>query len=133
MIYSRVFIGLVGALYVFFGAWALWHPEAITGMTEIQLMTPTAITDGRAVYGGLTTGLGVLFVLAALGRVDLWAGLVTLFLTLVFPVAGRLIGIAFDEGGTAATFRMMRAEVFILALTTIALMLEWRQRRSKIA
>ncbi len=124
MIFSRVVLGLVGALYVGFGVWGLWAPAAVTAMTEIQLTTPTAVTDGRAVYGGLTAGLGVLFLLAAVRRADVWTGLVALFLTLVFPVAARLLGIALDGGGTPATFKVMQGELLFLALSGVALVRE---------
>jgi hypothetical protein len=126
MLYSRIILALIGALYVFFGVWALASPADITGMTEVQLTTPTAITDGRAVYGGLTLGLGLVLVAGGAKLLDVRTCVTVLFLTLLFPVAGRIIGIAVDAGGTDATFRMMRGEVLFLLLSTVALFLEWR-------
>jgi len=127
MLYSRIILGIIGALYGFFGVWAMWRPGDITAMTEVALTTPTAVTDGRAVYGGLTLGLGVVFLLAALKVIDVRAGVLVLFLTLFFPVAGRVIGIPVDSGGTEATFKMMQGEVLFLLLSAAALYLEWRR------
>jgi hypothetical protein len=133
MIFSRVVLGLIGAIYAYFGAWALISPGDITAMTEVQLTTPTAVTDGRAVYGGLTLGLGFAFLLGAAKLMEVRSAVIVLFLTLLFPVIGRFIGIFYDNGGTDATFAMMRGEVLFMTLGAFALFFEVRGTRLRAA
>lgn len=126
MLFSRIVRGIIGAIYVFFGAWAIVSPAEITQMTEIPLTTPTAVTDGRAVCGGLTLGLGIAFLLSATRLVDVRTAIAVLFLTLLFAVVARLIGVAVDDGGTEPTFKVMRGEALFMTISAIALFLELR-------
>lgn len=57
------------------GAYSLLWPKAAAEALGIGLLVPTATTDFRATYGGMTLACGFFFLLAALRIVDNRAGL----------------------------------------------------------
>jgi len=120
MMFRRAFLGIVGLVFVAFGAWAFVDPVAVAGLTEVSLPTPTALADGRAVYGGLTLGLGVFFVLCtrpALVPGGLWA----VVLTVGGAFLGRLTGVAIDGAGSSAAIGTLASELTIAAVAAVAL------------
>src|SRR5262245_15795455 len=113
---GRVMLGVVAVIFIPFGVWALVDPVTVAGWTQVGLPTPTALADGRAVYGGLTLGLGVFFALCARRPEFVQAGLWAVVLTLAGPMSGRLIGVAVDGAGTAETYRTLVSELVLASL-----------------
>jgi len=111
----------IGVIFVPFGMWALAQPVAVAGMTEVQLPTPAALADGRAVYGGLTLGLGAFFLLAALRRSMVRAGLWAAFLSIGAAGFGRALGVVLDGARGPAVFPTLGFEIVLAALTAFAL------------
>ena len=121
MEFGRAVLGIVGIIFVPFGVWALVDPVAVAGLTQVNLPTPTALADGRAVYGGLTLGLGSYFLPCAVRPELVRAGLWAVLLTVGFPFLGRLAGIAADGAGSSETFRTLASEFTTAGLAAVAL------------
>ena len=77
-------------VFLLYGAASLVFPEAVARLTEIQLSTASALADLRGLYGGLSLGLGALFLQCA--RKPEWAapGLYVAMMCSVLPAAARL-------------------------------------------
>ena len=118
---TRIVLWLGALLFVPFGLWVLYDPTALSAVTERPLPTPTAMTDSRAVDGGLVLGLGLLFVACAVDPTKARTGLLAMLLTFGGALLGRSVGVVLD-GGTAATYRVAALELAGAALAAIALM-----------
>ena len=121
MKFERAVLGIVGVLFIPLGLWAFVNPVAVAAMTEVSLPTPTALADARAVYGGLTLGLGIYFVVCALRPEHVRSGLWALLLTIGGAFLGRLAGVAADGAGNPETLRTLGLELGIAALAAVAL------------
>ena len=121
MKFGRVVLAVVAIIFVPFGVWGLIDPVAVAGLTQVQLPTPTALADGRAVYGGLTLGLGAFFALCAVRQELVRPGLWAVLLTVAGPFLGRLAGVVADGAGTAETYRTLISEFAIAALAVVSL------------
>src|SRR5689334_18443812 len=124
MLYARIVLALVGLFYVVFGALGIANPAAATGMTEISLPTPTAVTDGRAIYGGLSVGLGLFLLAAAARYVSPRSGLLLLALANGLPVLCRIYGILWAGAATRGTYQAIVPELVILAMALVGLWLQ---------
>jgi hypothetical protein len=93
----------------------------VASRPEAQLPSPAALADGRAVYGGLTLGLGAFFLLAAqrpsMTRAGLWAA----FLSIGAAGVGRGLGVVLDGAGGPAVYPTLAFEFGLSALTAFAL------------
>lgn len=118
---TRLVLWLGALLFVPFGLWVLYDPTALAVITERPLLTPTALTDSRAVDGGVVLGLGLFFVAGALDPTKARAGLLAMFLTFGGAFLGRCVGVVVD-GGTLATYRVAALEGAGAALAAAALM-----------
>ena len=65
---TRLVLWLGAVLFIPVGLWILRDPTGLAALTERPLSTPTAMTESRAVDGGLVVALGLFFALAALVR-----------------------------------------------------------------
>lgn len=117
---TRFVLWLGAVLFVPFGLWILLDPTGLAALTERPVPTPTAMTDSRAVDGGLVVGLGVLFALAALDPTKTRTGLLAMLLVGAGTFLGRCVGVMLD-GGTAATYRVAGVELAMTLLAGIAL------------
>jgi len=114
MLYSRTVLALVGLFYVGFGIVGTVDPVAATGMTGVQLPTATALTDGRAIYGGLSVGWGIFLLMASAGVVAPRSGLWLLVLGNGFPILCRIYGIGFAGAATRGTVAALVPELIIV-------------------
>jgi hypothetical protein len=117
---SRLVLWLGGILFVPFGLWILSDPTPLAAITERPIPTPTAITESRAVDGGLVIGLGLLFVLGALDPTKTRTALLAMLLTLGGAFLGRIVGVVLD-GGTAGTYKVAAFELVLAVLAGVAL------------
>jgi hypothetical protein len=117
---TRLVLWIGGILFVPFGLWILFDPHALAAITERPLPTPTAMTESRAVDGGLVIGLGLAFILAAVDPTKTRAGLLVMLLTLGGAFVGRCVGVILD-GGTPGTYNVAAFELVLAVLAGIAL------------
>jgi hypothetical protein len=129
--FSQILLLAIGVIFVPFGIWALAQPTAVAGMTEVELPSPAALADGRAVYGGLTLGLGVFFLLAArstqLTRAGLWVAL----LSLGGAATGRLLGVVLDGASGRSVIPPLAFELLWSVLAATALTRQRQQGNAR--
>ena len=92
MIFAKIVLSLTGAVFLFFGLRFLVAPAEMASLVSLSLTTPTAITEIRAMYGGLETGLGIFFLVAVFRERWIRAALGAQMLTLGGLAGGRLFG-----------------------------------------
>jgi hypothetical protein len=63
----RLILALSAAAFLGFGLAFIISPAAMAGLVDLLVITPTAHTEIRAMYGGLEIGIGVVL-LTLLGR-----------------------------------------------------------------
>jgi Domain of unknown function (DUF4345) len=112
---------LLGVVFVPFGVWGIVHPVAATALTDVQLPTATALADGRAIYGGVTLGLGAFFLLAAAMPSMARAGLWVAFLTLGGAGSARALGVVLDGAGGPIIYPTLAFELGLAALSALTL------------
>jgi hypothetical protein len=59
---GRMFMRLSSVAFVVFGLVALLLPSALARTVEIELSSATALADFRAMYGGMSLGIGLLLI-----------------------------------------------------------------------
>ena len=100
---QRIYLGVVGALFVASGIFAFIDPHTMGQSLGIAPVDLSGETEIRATYGGLTAGIGLLLLSGIWFRKLAFAGLAVM----VFGVGGlvltRLFGEVFSGGpGIAA-------------------------------
>lgn len=128
---SRFVLAIVGGIFTAFGLWALLAPVHFTGLTEVQLPTPTAVTDARAVFGGLELGLGSFLLWSASSAARVQPGLLALLLGVGGLLTGRVLGLVVDSSASTPTFQALGIEIVFLVLGTSALLHERGSRSTR--
>jgi len=117
-----VLLWVLAVLFVFVGVAFIAAPGTFTEMAAgVAPDRPSALTDLRAVSGGVALALGVFFALCA-GRSD-WVAPGLLLGALVGGclAASRLIGFVADGGVTATQVSLAVTEVIVVVLCLLAL------------
>jgi len=96
MTLHRSFLSVVAVLFVGLGIWLTLQPGAVEDLYPMRLDGPMAVSEIRAVFGGLMLGFGaaVLWLLWWVRR-PMAAGMVTIFLFGGLLVA-RVVGLAVE-------------------------------------
>ena len=117
-----VLLWVLAVVFVFVGVAFIVAPGTFTEMAAgVAPSRPSALTDIRAVSGGVALALGVFFALSV-GRSDWVApGLVLGALVGGWLAASRLIGFVVDGGVTATQVSFTVIEVIVVALSLLAL------------
>lgn len=92
--FARVFLALNGLLLAGYGAWCLLNPLVLQDYAGFVLETPSAITEVRAMYGGLQLTVGLLFLWCGFQTSVLRLGLVVSAVVFLGLAPARLAGIA---------------------------------------
>ena len=119
----RIYLGVVGGIFVASGLFAFLDPVALGQWLGIGPVGPSGETEIRATYGGLVAGIGLLLLSGLWSRKLAFAGLSVV----VFGVGGlvltRLFGEIFSGGpgidanqGIAIVFELIAAAIGFLLL-----------------
>lgn len=98
------------------GAWLLYDPGALESYAGVAALTPTGLTELRAMYGGMELAIGSATLLALLR--PQWRCHV-LFLNGVILggiAAGRLVGVALDGNISVYTLAVLTFELSAVAI-----------------
>ena len=94
MLFARIVLGLTAFMFGGHGLMCLLDPETIARESGLALPSPGAMTEARAMYGGLELALGCYFAVAAarIQRVpEALVVLVTVFLGLALARSAGLL------------------------------------------
>ena len=127
MLYSRIVLVANGAFIALVGAYLLWQPASQAETLGIGASGPVALTEFRAMYGGLELALGALLVWWGLRVALVWSGLMLLTFTASGLLFGRLAGVLADGSGGAYLWGVAGYEFALAALGGVGLWLEYRR------
>ena len=122
MLFTRVLLAVQALLWFGVGLAYFVQPEAMANLTGMLLMSPAAVTDVRAYYGGLPIGLAA-YLLLAMSRVDLARSALTLLVLVYLALALGRVGGLWLDGGFQQTFNLanMLIEAVLAGLCFVAL------------
>ncbi len=108
--FARTILALNVLLFLGFGVAFLVWPARMTQTPGVVLPSPTALSDVRAIYGGMELGIAA-FLVVCLRRGAIPTGLLAATLVLAGTALGRAVGLIVD-GYTPITLRLLVAEGF---------------------
>lgn len=112
---------LCSTLFVVLGLGFVFFPGPLA-----SLLTPAALTDLRASYGGTSFGIGLLLGYAALRPRYLVLGLLAALAVIASGGAARLYGVLIDASPALTTFLWLGTEALLCVLLLAAL---WKTRQ----
>lgn len=123
---TRLFLGFSALVWLPYGVFCAVHPTFLADVAGVVASSPTAVSEIRAMYGGLEAGIGALC-LGALFRPAL-ARPALLMLCFVCGGLGltRLAGLVLDASGSAYTFGALALE--IPSAVIASLLVRWSVR-----
>jgi hypothetical protein len=124
---AKIVLALSGAVFVGIGVMFLAFPERMVPNVSIVAPPGTALTDVRAVYGGLDAAIGV-FLLYCLAQSQVRIGLLAGLLTLGGLACGRVLGIALDGQQAPITYYLLTSEVLGAVICGVA---RWTTRSNR--
>lgn len=123
---TKIYLGFQTLVWLGYGTYLIFQPGYLTEVSTLVAATPTAITEIRAMYGGLEAALGVAALLGILKpgmtRHALW---VLLFATAGLAT-GRCIGLALDGDPTLYTLGALAFEGPSTVVTALLLRSSYR-------
>lgn len=118
---TRYFLWATALVFVGFGGWGLFDPDAMVAKFGIVLNDPNGRTLIRASYGGFLIGAGILFGWCASALERFRFGLVAI-IALTLPILiSRLLGLAIDGGNSAYHVGYILIELTGVAVATLLL------------
>lgn len=113
-------LGILGFGFLCFGVGFAVVPEGMGAFVGLEMPTPAARADVRAIYGGLEVGVGAFLLACARRREWLLPGLVAAGYAFGFVAACRLGGVMRDGATDALTLGAFAVEVGAAALAAYA-------------
>jgi hypothetical protein len=114
---TRVFLAANALLWLPYGLYCLAQPQMLAEVAGVAAVSPTGVTELRAMYGGLQAAIGALALVAALRR-DLQR---TALVALAFLAGGlfsaRALGALVDGGLSGYTIGALVLEVGLTVLS----------------
>jgi hypothetical protein len=120
---TRIFLGLSVLVWLGYGAYCFFVPETLTEAAGLVASTPTALTEIRAMYGGLQMALGVIALLGLLREDLVRPALFSLATVATGLFSTRLIGAVIDSAFSEYTNGALGFE-FIASASAIVLFLK---------
>jgi hypothetical protein len=126
MLFSRIILGLTGLAFAGYGVYCAIDLDVVIELTGVVFRSATPAVEARAMYGGLQTGLGLLFFNAAVNRRLTAYGLVAMIFVLGGLALGRALGMYLDEIDEYNT----GAFIYESSSAVLAAVALWRERRA---
>ncbi len=130
MLYSRIVLFANGALFAFYGAYLLFWPANLADTLFLDSPSAVALTEFRAMYGGLELALGGLLVWWGVRTPFIWNGLMLLTVMGASLFCGRMLGLALDGSGGEY---LMSAAIYEGVATLLGGIGLWREYRHCLA
>jgi hypothetical protein len=126
MVFSRILLGITGLAFAGYGVYCAMDLDFVMQTTGVAFRKSTAAVEARAMYGGLQTGLGLLWINAVVNQRLTAYGLVAMIFVLGGLALGRALGMSLDTADPYNTWAFAYESVSAL-LAGVAL---WRERRN---
>jgi hypothetical protein len=124
---GRALLLFASVLFLAIAAKNIADPAAAEGPQGIAFNTPAALTIGRVGFGAFPLGIAVVLIACLVSDSRLLIGLRILNTVAILVTAVRLLGLALD-GPADFTFKVLRPEIVLSVLSTVAVYLEGRRR-----
>lgn len=122
MKFGKVLVWINFWLFIAFGLGFVLAPEALaTLITGAAPITPSAITDMRATYGGMALGLASIFGFCGRNEDYVQLGVQGVFAVMVALAGARIFGMVIDGTPNIFMFALLFAEVVMAILAFSAL------------
>jgi hypothetical protein len=107
----RIFLATMAIVWLPYGLYCFLDPGALRTMAGVTATSPTALTELRAMYGGLQSAIGALALLATV-RTHLERPALVMLATLLLGLASaRLLGLVLDGSWSAYTAMGLTFEI----------------------
>jgi hypothetical protein len=118
---AKFIIWLNSALFVLFGLGFLFLPAYLSSLiTQAVPATTSGLIDMRAVYGGMSLGVGIIF--ALLGKTQYYRlGAQSVLAVMLAFAISRMVGIAIDGMPNLIILIMLGTELLMALLAGIAI------------
>lgn len=122
MRFTRLYLALSGLFLAGYGVYCLIYPARVGDITGLIMSSPAALTEIRAMYGGLELGLGLFFLLTAVLPETARQGLFCMLLCFGGLALSRGAGALLDGtlsdpyNGGALAYETISAVVALIAL-----------------
>jgi hypothetical protein len=127
MTFGRIVLGITGLAFAGYGLVCLFVPTLVADYSGMLLPDASALTEVVAMYGGLQTGMGALFLFAALRPAHLREGLFVLTVLVGSLAFARSMGLM-AHGATPYNLGAVVYELTTTALAVIALRMDAGQQ-----
>jgi hypothetical protein len=127
MLFSRILLGLTGVAFAGYGLYCAYDLDMIVRLTGLAFRAPSAAVESRAMYGGLQTGLGLLFLNSAVNSRMTAYGLVAM----VFVMGGLALGRAFGISTDGLDDYNQGAVIYEGTSALLAAVAIWRERKAR--
>ena len=123
MKYAKFFIAITGLIFFSYGAFLIYDPKQLINIANFSISENTALTELRAMYGGIQLALG-LFMLACFRHERLIPPCLLLMSLVFFCLAAtRTLGLIIDPADSGYNFNATIYESFS-AIISIAFYLK---------
>lgn len=112
---TKIFVAGNALVWIVFGLSFYAAPEAIAGELDIELTSPTALADFRAIYGGAPLGIGIIMALGLWRSTWMKPALMTIVLCTAGLLLGRLITMASPGGVGTIIYLFAAIEAVVVA------------------
>jgi hypothetical protein len=119
--FARIYLLLIAAMSLVFGAIYFIAPAIMTDPTGFGVLAPAALTDVRATYGGFQLGSGLFLLWSAAQPERIRSALLLVVLTFAAVAICRGIGMLLDGQATSFLINGLITEVVLTLLALFAL------------
>lgn len=112
---ARIFLALVGVIYVALALWCALKPQTTAGSIGFQLKPGAGESEYTTVYGGLQLALGLLFLWPMMRSEMLWPMLVACLVVHTSLVVFRTVSLMLYANIPAMTYGFAASE-WVVAL-----------------
>lgn len=117
---ARIFLALVGFLYVGLATWCVLAPQTTSEKVGFQLLGGSGKSEFMTVYGGLELGMALSFLLPIFKRDATEYALLSCLLIHVSLVVFRSLSFAMFENIGSMTYRLAIGE-WVIAVASVAI------------
>ncbi|MCO1335625.1 DUF4345 domain-containing protein [Microbulbifer sp. OS29] len=111
---GRVYLTLNLLVFASIGLWALFKPESLAASINLSFVTPSALPEFTATYGGLMLAIAVMLLVALAMRPHRRVAYAALSLSYIGFAAGRLYGMLILSGFDQRNILFFAVEVVLV-------------------